>query len=38
VWLTVNMLNSVAIKLYRKFGFEYCDTDSYERVMSTQLK
>jgi GNAT superfamily N-acetyltransferase len=38
VWLTVNMLNSVAIKLYRKFGFEYCDADSYERVMSAKLK
>ena len=38
VWLTVNMLNSVAVKLYRKFGFEYCDTDSYERVMSAKLK
>ena len=38
VWLTVNMLNSVAIKLYRKFGFEYCDADSYERVMSARLK
>ena len=38
VWLTVNVLNSVAIKLYKKFGFEYCDADSYERVMSAKLK
>jgi RimJ/RimL family protein N-acetyltransferase len=38
VWLTVNVLNSVAIKLYKKFGFQYCDADSYERVMSAKLK
>jgi len=38
VWLTVNMVNSAAIKLYKKFGFEYCDADSYERVMSARLK
>jgi RimJ/RimL family protein N-acetyltransferase len=38
VWLTVNILNVIAVKLYRKLGFEYCDTDSYERIMSVKLK
>jgi hypothetical protein len=37
VWLTVRVLNFVAIKLYRKVGFEFCDTDSYERVMAIKL-
>ncbi len=37
VWLTINMLNFIAIKLYRKIGFEYCDMDRYERVMRIQL-
>jgi len=38
VWLTVNVLNVIAIKLYRKLGFEYCDKDSYERVMGIKLR
>ena len=37
VWLTVNMSNFVAIKLYRKFGFEYCDQDSGEGMMRVRL-
>jgi len=38
VWLTVNVSNFIAIKLYRKLGFEYCDMDKYERVMSIKLR
>ena len=38
IWLTVNVSNFIAIKLYRKFGFEYCDMDKYERVMSIKLR
>ena len=38
VWATVRVLNFTAIKLYRKVGFEFCDTDSYERVMAIKLK
>ena len=38
VWLTVNVLNFVAIKLYKKLGFEYCDMDKYERVMTITLR
>jgi RimJ/RimL family protein N-acetyltransferase len=38
VWLTVNVSNFIAIKLYKKFGFEYCDLDKYERVMSIKLR
>ncbi len=37
VWLTVRVLNFIAIKLYRKVGFEFCDKDSYERVMAIKL-
>jgi len=37
VWLTVSVLNFIAIKLYRKLGFEYCDADNYERIMSVKL-
>ena len=37
VWLTVRVLNFIAIKLYRKLGFEFCDMDSYERVMAVKL-
>jgi len=36
-WLTVRVSNFIAIKLYRKLGFEYCDKDSYERVMALKL-
>jgi RimJ/RimL family protein N-acetyltransferase len=38
VWLTVNVTNYAAIKLYKKLGFEYCDTDHYERVMGIRLR
>jgi RimJ/RimL family protein N-acetyltransferase len=38
VWLTVALTNFVAIKLYRKLGFQYCDTDKYERVMTIRLR
>ena len=38
VWLTVRVLNFIAIKLYRRVGFEFCDTDSYERVMAIKLR
>jgi len=37
VWLTVRVLNFIAIKLYRKVGFEFCDKDHYERVMGIRL-
>ena len=37
IWLTVRGLNFIAIKLYRKVGFEFCDTDSYERLMAIKL-
>jgi diamine N-acetyltransferase len=33
VWLTVSITNSLAIKLYRKLGFQYCDMDDCERIM-----
>src|SRR4030067_1388217 len=36
VWLTVNVTNFIALTLYRKLGFEYCDMDQYERVMTIQ--
>jgi GNAT superfamily N-acetyltransferase len=36
-WLTVRVSNFIAVKLYRKLGFEYCDKDSYERVMAVEL-
>jgi len=38
VWLTVRVSNFIAIKLYRKVGFEFCDMDSYERVMAIKLR
>jgi RimJ/RimL family protein N-acetyltransferase len=38
VWLTVNVSNFIAIKLYKKLGFKYCDTDSLERVMNIKLE
>ena len=33
VWLTVSLTNHLAIKLYQKLGFQYCDMDDCERVM-----
>jgi RimJ/RimL family protein N-acetyltransferase len=38
VWLAVRVLNFVAVKLYKKLGFEFCDTDAYERVMIIELR
>jgi RimJ/RimL family protein N-acetyltransferase len=38
IWLTVNVSNFIAIKLYRKFGFEYCDMDKCERMMRIKLR
>jgi len=38
IWLAVNLTNFVAIKLYRKFGFEYRDMDQGERIMSITLR
>jgi len=37
VWLMVNVSNFFAIKLYKKFGFEYCDMDKCERMMRIKL-
>ena len=37
IWLTVAMTNFVAIKLYRKLGFEYSDMDDCERTMFIKL-
>lgn len=38
VWLTVNVTNFIALKLYKKLGFEYRDMDKYERVMAINLR
>ncbi len=38
VWLTVRVSNFIAIKLYRKVGFEFCDADHYERIMAMKLR
>ena len=38
VWLTVNVSNFAAIKLYRRIGFQNCDIDIYERMMRIELK
>lgn len=37
VWLTVDVSNYTAIKLYRKMGFEYSDMADYERTMILRL-
>jgi RimJ/RimL family protein N-acetyltransferase len=37
VWLTVNVSNAIAIRLYKKFAFEYCDMDQSERMMGVKL-
>ncbi len=34
VWLTVAVTNFIAIKLYRKLGFQYLDMDDCERIMA----
>lgn len=33
VWLTVSLTNHLAIRLYRKLGFQCCDMDECERIM-----
>ncbi len=37
VWLTVENSNLIAIKLYRNFGFQFCDEDICERTMLLKL-
>jgi len=37
IWLTVNITNFIAVKLYKKLGFEYCDQEGSERVMKIKL-
>jgi GNAT superfamily N-acetyltransferase len=37
VWLTVALSNFIAIRLYRKLCFEYCDMDNCERTMALRL-
>jgi len=37
IWLTVAVTNFIAIKLYKKLGFEYCDMDDCERTMIIKL-
>lgn len=37
IWLTVESDNFRAIKLYRKMGFEFCDTGLSERKMSLKI-
>lgn len=37
VWLTVANSNFVAIKLYRKIGFQFCEMDACERTMIIEV-
>ncbi|EMA50048.1 MULTISPECIES: GNAT family N-acetyltransferase [Halococcus] len=37
VWLTVERWNQAAIALYRKVGFETCDSESFEIEMAIRL-
>ncbi|MEJ2723910.1 MAG: GNAT family N-acetyltransferase [Deltaproteobacteria bacterium] len=37
VWLTVAITNFIAIKLYVKLGFQYCDMEECERTMRITL-
>lgn len=37
VWLMVNVSNFFAVRLYKKFGFQYCDDDKFERMMRRPL-
>jgi GNAT superfamily N-acetyltransferase len=37
VWLTVESFNFRAIRLYLKFGFQFCDACDSERVMRIEL-
>ena len=38
VWLTVSVSNFIAIKLYKKLGFQYFDMDGSERMMRIKLR
>lgn len=38
IWLTVNVSNFIAIKLYKKLGFDYYDRDGSERLMNIKLR
>jgi GNAT superfamily N-acetyltransferase len=38
VWLTVERWNDVAMALYRKFGFETSDAESFEMEMALRLQ
>lgn len=37
VWLTVERFNFRAIALYKRFGFQFCDEDDWERAMRIEL-
>jgi len=37
VWLTVSVTNFIAIRLYLRVGFAYCDMDDCERTMIIHL-
>jgi len=37
VWLTVANSNIVAIRLYKKAGFQFCEMDACERTMRIEL-
>lgn len=37
VWLTVSVTNFIAIRLYLRVGFTYCDMDDCERTMVIKL-
>jgi RimJ/RimL family protein N-acetyltransferase len=37
VWLTVSVTNFIAIRLYLRVGFAYCDMDDCERTMRVNL-
>ncbi len=37
VWLTVSVSNYIAIKLYKRLGFQYFDLDGSERMMRIKL-
>lgn len=37
IWLTVSVSNFIAIKLYKKLGFQYSDLNGSERLMRIKL-
>lgn len=37
IWLTVSVTNFIAIKLYKKLGFQYADRNGSERLMEIRL-